>query len=368
MFTPNPRFTKHLVESNFFRSHPLTVIDVGARDGVEPHWSCYGDSVRIIGFEPDFEECEKLNKSSGNNPTRVFYPFALHKDKSSHAFYHMSPVSSGLYPPDPKFINRFPVEDIFTITKTSTIDTIDFDSFADTHGISDVDFMKLDTEGSELDILRGSINQLKRTVLGISCEVLFFPWRDGGETFSEVEQFLRPLGFKLYDLDVWRFANKSFPSFNSVAPVGSNSPNASYGQIIQGQAVFFRDPVAEIENKKLILSDWDEARIIKMASLFEHFRMPDCAIELLDVAVKHRIITDSEKMPVQKFHDLITSGFLGRATTYERYIKKLAHIKKRGYLSNFDRIMPYLRRVPYLKNLRDFVRRIFYYFHNNHIF
>lgn len=53
----NPRFTKYLVDKKAFQVNPLTVVDVGARGGFESHWSSFGDQLRLIGFEPDVEEC-----------------------------------------------------------------------------------------------------------------------------------------------------------------------------------------------------------------------------------------------------------------------------------------------------------------------
>lgn len=364
-FAPNRRFTKYLVENEILKDHPLTVVDVGASGGPEYHWANYGNAVRFIGFEPDSEECRRLNNSSAYGENFRFYPIALYKDKGSYTFYHQAPAASGLYPADTKIVSRFPDEESFKIRRTSIINTTDFDSFVKEYKIPEVDFMKLDAEGAELDILKESINQLKKSVLGISCEVLFSHWRGEGRGFSEIEQFLRPLGFRLYDLNLYRYARKSFPGMGSVGP--SRSGEAPYGQVCLGQAIFFRDAVDEIINKKSLLSDWDGTRILKLASLFEVFGLPDCAIELIDIAFKRNIITNSGKINVEKFRNLITSGFLGRTITYREHLQKLSNIKKRGYLSNFERLKPYLKRIPYLAKIRSFIKRKIAQRHNNYV-
>lgn len=352
----NSRFISYLARNSFFKDAPLTIVDVGARGGAEPHWSCYGDAARIIGFEPDPEECKRLNAVQDRPPFATFYPFALFRDKGVHTFYHMCPAASGLYPVNQEFIRRFPNEEIFAAFKTSPLATTDYDSFTAENRIPDADFVKLDAEGAELDILEGFAKQLHQSVLGISCEVSFYSWRDGSRTFSEIEQFLRPIGFTLYDMNVWRFANKALPGIESVAPQGMASPNASHGRVIQGQALFFRDPVAELARGKLLLAEWDTSRIMKAVSLFAHFNLPDCAIELLHEAEKRVMLVGIPKAEIERFRNLITSDFLGRATSYARYFKKLARIKKRGYATLFDRILPYLRKVPYLKDFRNFAR------------
>lgn len=363
-FSLNPRFTKYLVKNEILKDNPLVVVDVGARGGLEYHWTNYGNVARFIGFEPDSQECKMLNDSLSPESNSHFYPVALYKDKGSYTFYHQAPAASGLYPADPKLVSRFPDEVSLKTRKTSIINTVDFDSFVKDYKIPDVDFIKLDAEGAELDILRGAVKQLKKTVLGISCEIFFSPWRGEGRGFSEIEQFLRPFGFRLYDLNLYRHANKSFPGIDSTSP--SPSGVAPYGQIIMGQAIFFRDAVAEIENKKLLQSDWDEIRILKAASFFEVFRLPDCAIELIDTAFRSNIISNSGKINMEKFHDLIASGFLGRTITYKKHLQKLSNIKKRGYLNNFDLIKPYLKRIPYLTKIRSFIKKQIAYRRNNY--
>lgn len=363
-FTPNHRFTKYLVDNKLFVDSPLVVVDVGARGGLEYHWADYKDAAQFIGFEPDKEECDRLNSIAKPNTNMRFYPVALFGDSEVHTFYHKDPAASSLYPSDLNIISRIPDEGALITRKTSTIRTIDFKSFVRDYSIADVDFMKLDAEGAELDILRGSIDQLKKSVIGISCEILFMPWLGEGRGLSEIEQLLRPLGFKLYDLNIYRYAKKAFPGIGSVSP--SRSGVASYGQIGLGQAIFFRDPVDEIEHKKGLASEWDQVHILKAVSLFEVFGLPDCAIELLNVAEKHGLLVKSAKISPDKFRDLIVSGFLGRTTTYQQHLQKLAEIKRRGYVSWLEHITPALKKIPYLAKIRSLIKRWFAHRRNNY--
>jgi len=356
-FTSNPRFTKYLVEKGVLKNNPLVIVDVGARGGLEYHWANYGDMIQFIGFEPEAEECNKLNDSISFESKSKFYPVALFKDKGTYLFNQaVSPAASGLYSRDEKLVNRFPVGELVKILKTTYINTTDFDSFATEYNIPAVDFLKTDAEGADYDIVKGAVNQLK-SVIGLSCEIHFAPWCGKG-FFSELEQLLRPLGFRLYDINLFRFANKAFLSVDSVLPGGCGA--ADYGQIIFGQAIFFRDAVAEIEDKKLI-SKWDEIRILKAVSLFEVFQLPDCAIELLNTAFKHKILSD-----IDKYRDLITSGFLGKTTTYEKHLQRLARIKKRGYLNCYEFLKPYFKKIPYLADIRRFIKKQIAYRQNNY--
>ena len=67
---------------NILRSLPIpkdetiTLIDVGARWGVNPPWDKVDSTlINYYGFEPDKEECERLNKTTGKNVT--YFPIGL---------------------------------------------------------------------------------------------------------------------------------------------------------------------------------------------------------------------------------------------------------------------------------------------------
>ena len=239
----SPKYIRHIVTSRIFESSPLVVVGVGAREGFEPHWGFYNDQVKLIGFEADAKECEKLNRRLSNS-RRHFFPVALDEKKGTRTFYVTAfPDSSGFYAPDMQFFQRFHAAVNMTVEKTIEIETTGFDIFAHENNMEQVDFIKLDTEGSELDILKGAINTLKKSVLGLSIEVEFGQCHKGQPVFSDVDSFLRPLGFHLFDLSIYRHDRKSI-RMPSSSPIPTTT---EIGQVIWGQALYFRDGADEIE-------------------------------------------------------------------------------------------------------------------------
>ena len=337
------KFTKHMVGNGAFKEKPLVVVDVGARGGFARHWSIFADQINCIGFEPDAEECELINNSPSAIKRRV-YPVALHKTKGIFPFYITKlPNSSGFYAPDESVVKRFPISEPLTVEAVKELNTVDFDSFAREMNIEYVDFVKLDTEGSELDILEGAIKTLRKSVLGISCEALFSPWHRGQRVFADLDSFLRSQGFELYDMPIYKFARKSLPDFrNAITPT---TAGANYGQVIFSDVLYFRDPIKEIESGILLEDAWDEHKILKLVSMYEIFHLPDCAIELLQYAQKKGLIASSEKQ-TGHFCDLVVSGFTGG--TYKEYFRKFEAIKRRGYISNLQRTRRFLSKLSYL--------------------
>ena len=62
------------------------------------------------------------------------------------------------------------------------------------------DFVKLDTQGTELYILEGMQHTLKRAIFGVEVEVEFIEMYKNQPLFNEVDIFMRKLGFHLFDL------------------------------------------------------------------------------------------------------------------------------------------------------------------------
>ena len=79
-------------------TRPLGLIDVGARWGVGSRWEAVQDAARILCFDPDEEECARLNQAS---PPHVTYlPYGL-AEQAGEQTLHLTaePACSSLYPP-----------------------------------------------------------------------------------------------------------------------------------------------------------------------------------------------------------------------------------------------------------------------------
>ncbi|MEK7587171.1 MAG: FkbM family methyltransferase [Patescibacteria group bacterium] len=315
---PSPRFTKHIVRAGVLASTPLTVVDVGSRGGFEPQWDVYGDSARLIGFEPDAKECDKLNVRELE--FRRHYPVALHRDKGVRPFYITKhDAASSFYKPYSRFLDRLPESVNRTIKEEVMIETTDLDSFLDKEGVGAVDFIKLDTEGAEYDILLGAKKALSKSVFGVSLEMLFNRQRIGEPLFSEIDLFLRKQGFVVYDLPIFRCARTVL----SPHMFSDNAGPTDHGQATWTQAIYFRDAVDNIlygDSNQV----WDDLRILKLASVMELFSLEDCAIELIQTAVTKGFLSSYAH---GYFVDLLVPPVQGRLMRYREYVE---YVRKEG--------------------------------------
>jgi FkbM family methyltransferase len=299
----NPRFTYDLVKRRAFEDNPLVLVDVGMRHGAEQYWNAFGDQLRVIGFEPDEAECERINAST-TTYEKTCYPIALDRIPQVRKFRRRgyNAASNGFQSIRYWWTNRFglgeatrdPLELLLlprdksedtamaSDCEVGEISTTTLTDFAKSRNISNIDFLKVDVEGADLDVLMGSEAWLAPAgILGVKCEVRFIPDRDGG-LFQDIYAYLYSRGYFLMDMALNRVSRRALPM-----PVAWEHENhlgepiagpTEVGQITDGDVLMMRD---------LIYDDFrptdraDAQRILKAAALFELFNLPDCAAELM---------------------------------------------------------------------------------------
>lgn len=255
--------------------------DVGARDGLAHPWSLFKKYISTISFEPDPDEYTSLLSKLNHND--LLLQNALAEINGSKNFYlTKNRGCSSLYRPNSDLLNNFPDHDRFTIERTLTIDTVKLDDLIQQNKINTLHFIKLDTQGSELDILKGALPSILKNLVGIELEVEFQEMYKGQPTFSEVDQFIRTnFDMQLMDLRQthWKYSSKSMPG----------SPK---GQLIFGDALYFFN-LLSLENKLLGME-------LKNAQVFLHhllltsfvYGFLDYTLHVLNLNITKKIFQD----------------------------------------------------------------------------
>ena len=210
----------------------MRLFDVGARGGAHPRWDRFASCIELTGFEPDPVECARLNAEVPGlaYPAR-FLPHALWREVRSDLPFHVCnwEVASSVYPPNEELLRDFPdAARLLQVRERRTISATTLDEVVRELGKAP-DYLKLDAEGAELDILLGAKRALAETI-AIEVEVEFNPIFAGQPLFADVDTHLRGLGWTLFGLrrNSWRRSRRT------------NAGPGYGGQLIAGDALYLR--------------------------------------------------------------------------------------------------------------------------------
>lgn len=209
----------------------INILDIGAAFTEKPPYQSLVDAGRgrIFGFEPDIQACEQLNRKYGN-PHR-FFPFFV-GDGRPATFHETNWAPTGsLYEPNTPLLEKFQnLAEVTTPVATHAVKTTRLDDIAE---IIEIDFIKIDAQGSELAIFEHASRVLSSTLL-IQTEVLFVELYRRQPMFADVDIFLRTNGFQFHTLN--GFAGRVFKPL-----VLNGDVNSALRQALWSDALYVRD-------------------------------------------------------------------------------------------------------------------------------
>lgn len=260
----------------------IGILDIGASDigsgGQVPSYQALVDAgqARIIGFEPDARECERINEEYGE-PHR-FFPYFIGDGKPA-VFHETNWVQTGsLYEPNTPLLEKFQhLAEVVSPVAKHPVNTTRLDDIAD---IGDVDFIKIDIQGGELSVFQNALHILSKTLF-IQTEVEFVELYKEQPMFADVDIFLRKSGFQFHTFH--GFGTRAFKPM-----VLNNDLCAGFRQQLWSDAVYVRD--------WMHLVDMPEIKLRKYAilahDLFQSYDLAHLAITAIDKKTGKNLASD----------------------------------------------------------------------------
>lgn len=220
-------------------------IDIGARGGFSTDLAPIAPAVEAIGFEPEQEECERLNAqartdSAGFRSLR-YVPTAVGRaDEQRTLNIYRARGCTSLLTADTDFAKLFAREDYFILDGQVDVAVERLDDAAERFGFPDVDYMKIDIQGAELEAMQSAPKLVGKALLCIRSEVEFAPLYKDQPVFADVDAELRSKGFMLArfpQMHAWRRGTRVRNDRRAPGPAP-----LSEGQLIHGDVLYFRRP------------------------------------------------------------------------------------------------------------------------------
>lgn len=231
----------------------MTAVDIGAmllEGDIDPleRLNKIG-RLNVIGFEPQPTECQKLNALA--LPGRRYLPYAIANGARRTFYVTNSGMTSSLLRPNLRLAQLFNnLAEFMQVVATAQLDTVRLDDVAEVRA-QGCDLLKIDTQGSEVEILEHAGETLKSCLI-IQAEVEFVPLYEEQPLFADVDQLLRSRGFMFH-----RFSALQGRTYKPL--MLNNDPNAAMSQTLWSDAIYVPD-VARLDRL-------ESPALIKLAAL-----------------------------------------------------------------------------------------------------
>jgi FkbM family methyltransferase len=220
----------------------MNIVDAGARYGIHPSFKSIFDISRFYLFEPEPIEFNRLVKKFSENSNVKVSNLALSNRKDNLKLRINQHTALSTLKNLGSYINEENYKfDEFREVNSVNVQAESIDNFFSN---SKVDFLKLDVEGFELNVLEGAQFQLENNIVGVRSEVTFVDMHDNGASFGKIHDFLLSKNFELLNLD---YNGQGFPLSNITNP-------KKFGKLISTDAVwikklkYLKDEPTKLEN------------------------------------------------------------------------------------------------------------------------
>lgn len=264
------------------------VVDVGANpiDGDPPYKALLDKGVcQVVGFEPQPAALARLNASKSMHET--YLPYAIGPGGRRTLNLCLAEGMTSLFEPDAHTLGHFPgFAEWGRVVGQMEVDTRPLSAVAE---ITALDFLKMDLQGGELDVIETAGALLDEAVC-VQAEVSFIPLYKDQPTFGEVDLALRKRGFVPHMLAA---VNRRM-----ILPMRGADVSAALNQVVEADAVYVRS---------FLKPEAMSAEQLKHLAIIAHYayRSYDLAVNCVHhLAVRGAVAPDAPN----RYFDVVRSG------------------------------------------------------------
>ncbi|RMH56675.1 MAG: FkbM family methyltransferase [Candidatus Hydrogenedentota bacterium] len=261
----------------------ICFLDIGSGWQLSERWKAIEPLISLWGFDPNPEECKRLEQNKNSFLSARYLPYAL-SDQNGRArlFVTKSGYCDSLLEPNTPWLSRFSYKRLFDVVGRREIETVRLDHVPELQEV-DVDIIKSDTQGMELPILSKATRFLNQAFY-VETETGFLENYYGETTYSQIDEFMRSRGFLLFDMRIHRMTRDN--PFKDL--------KTTRGQILWCEAVWLKDYLALETKGSLDTASLTRRKAIRALTLCALQKTFDFGLELARFFHKKCLLDDSE--------------------------------------------------------------------------
>jgi len=205
----------------------ITYHHIGGRNGTYPLPLKKGPLLQdfhLILYDADTNCFDQMKQTVHSGWGKVdVYPYCIGGQTGRSQFHlNFHPTTNSLYPFNDEFkdynmvhnplYGEYVFGDACQHMRSVELELYSLEDALTASNIPSIDFLSLDVQGAEYDILNGATGLLQRDCIGVQLEVEFVKLYQGQKTFSDINVLMESLGFELLELGSFgRCAPMSLP-------------------------------------------------------------------------------------------------------------------------------------------------------------
>lgn len=314
-----PYFTREICKRGILRE-PFRLIDVGVRGGIANHWLNFGDHLHAWGFDVLYDEGVRPLIEANDHPERLRYLNVGLGDKDTvraFKFYPDNPSSShfaasnGTDQTDDSWQN-IPIRQLDSLYADGTIGA--------------VDFMKMDAETYEVEIVKGAKEFFQKSgIFGVESETAFARTsRNSRSHFVDLYEQLAPYGFTVYDAGPHRVPRQPLARGFPRETAAGEYVLQPIGAALIFDFLFLNDVFENATKQSAAGLD----RLLKMISVAEIYGLQDVGLDIL-LANRERL---GRRFDVEEGADWLLRERPDAKLTYKQYLAAANSPGEAGFL------------------------------------
>jgi FkbM family methyltransferase len=205
----------------------ITYHHVGGRSGTFPlplKGVSFSEDIHLILYDADCDCVEQIQHvENGEFGQVTVLPYCIGEKTGTGTFnINFHPTTSSLYDFNQEFDNytsvlnpiygQYRLGDACRLVKNIPLTLLSLQDAVSEARIQEIDFLSLDIQGAEYDVLKGSKALIGKNCLGVQVEIEFAKMYDNQKTTFEINQLMEEMGFELIELSKFlRYAPNALP-------------------------------------------------------------------------------------------------------------------------------------------------------------